>query len=102
MSPHLANIYIVPKSRPLPMIVHQMISTIIHSLRVLFMLSLRFIVSAQQVLFAQHSHEVLTTQGSLRKATYAFSPSTVNVALGNTFVQNVEKIVNKSLVATSL
>jgi hypothetical protein len=66
------------------------------------MLSLRFTVSASQILFAQHSHEILTTQGSLIKTTYTFSPSTVNIALGNTFVQNVEKRANKSLVAPSL
>lgn len=68
------------------------------------MLSLRFIVSAPQVLFAQQSHEVfLTTRGYSSKTTDAFSPSPVGDApLGNTLVHNVEKMVNQNLVARSV
>jgi hypothetical protein len=59
------------------------------------MLPLRFIVSAPQVLFAQHSHEVLTTKGSSSKSTDAFSPSPVNAPLRNSLVHIVEKRANK-------
>jgi hypothetical protein len=64
------------KIRPLPLINYQMTSTIIYSLGVLFMLSLRFIISALQILlFAQHSSKVTNTQASSSKTTDAFSPS---------------------------
>jgi hypothetical protein len=69
---------------------------------VLFMLSLRFIVYATQVLFAQHSHELLTTQGSSSKNTAVLSSGLINSALGNTLVLGVEKKINKNMVAYSL
>lgn len=66
------------------------------------MLSLRFIVCAPQLLFAQYSHELLAAQGSSSKITAAFSLSPVNVTFGNTLIHNVEKRANENLVAHSL
>ena len=69
------------------------------------MLSSRFIASALQILlFAQHSHEVSTTQGSSSNTTDAFSsnPVVVDATIGNTLVNGVEKRGNKNLVAPSL
>jgi hypothetical protein len=66
------------------------------------MLSLRVIVSAPQVLFAQYSHEVLTTQGSSSKTADAFSLGPINTALGTTLVHDVKKWANKKLVVHSL
>ena len=102
MSPHTKNIYKVK---------NEAISNDFTSkndidsylfLGVLFMLSLRFIVHALGLLFVQHSDELLlTTQGFSGKTTDAYSPSPVNVPIGNTLVYNVEKKANKNMIADS-
>jgi hypothetical protein len=78
------------------MIINQMTRTIIRSLGVLFMLSLRSIVSAPHVLFSVHSLEVLKTLCSSSKTTYALSSSPVIVGLGNPLVYSAQKRANKN------
>lgn len=80
------------------MIINQMTTTIIRSLGVLFMLSLRSIVSALQVLFSVHSLEVLKTLCSSRKTTDALSPSPVTVSLGNPLVHSAQKRANENTI----
>jgi hypothetical protein len=59
-----------PLIRALP---HHRLESYDYSLGVLFMLWLRFIISALQILlFAQHSYKVINTQGSSSKTTDAF------------------------------
>jgi hypothetical protein len=94
----LLSIYIDPKRRPFQMIIHQMTWTIIRSLGVLFMLSLRSIVSAPHVLFSVYSLEVLKTLCSSSKTTDALSLSPVIVSLGNPLVHSAEKRAKENTV----
>jgi hypothetical protein len=84
------------------MVINQMTRTIIRSLGLLFMLSLRSIVSAPQVLFSVHSLEVLKTLCSSRKTTDALSPSPVIVSLGNPLVHSAQKRANENRIVLLL